>query len=130
MHVLCATDQTQGDAPDDYCWALEGELVRLPWLACPDARRCGCSRGFAGLATGHATTTASVVDHPALDQRTYLLLLAAEVADAGAAPRDALWRYVVLQWVHLAAVAARHPAGTIIVRADGQLAARRSNLER
>ena len=40
MRVLVATSHTQGERPDDYCWTIEGELVRLPLLEC-DCPDCG-----------------------------------------------------------------------------------------
>ena len=79
MHVLVATTQTQGLRPDDFCWTIEGELVRLPGLTCADPR-CGCDRSWAGLASSRATTTCRVAE---LDiQREGLR----------AAFGDALWR--------------------------------------
>lgn len=64
MKVLVATSNTQGDRADDYCWTVEGELVLAePVLAC-DSPGCGCDRGFPGLASSRATTTATVVERP------------------------------------------------------------------
>jgi hypothetical protein len=69
MKVLTATRRTQGDRPGDFCWTIDGELVRLPEVICdrdqraPDAPdACGCSRGFSGCVSSQATTTAEVVD--------------------------------------------------------------------
>jgi len=59
MRALLATTATQGTRPTDYCWAHEGELVRLPGLTC-DCPDCGCDRGFAGLTSSRATTTCMV----------------------------------------------------------------------
>jgi hypothetical protein len=64
MKVLVATKEQQGDRDGDYCWTVEGELVAVGSLECDDADRCGCSRGFPGLASSRATTTAKVVDRP------------------------------------------------------------------
>ncbi len=66
MLVLVATRDDQGRAGGDYCHAVEGELVTPVTVECclPDA--CGCSRGFPGLVSSQATTTAMVVDRTAI----------------------------------------------------------------
>ena len=64
MHVLIATNELQGLAPTDYAWTVEGELVTAEATECADADRCGCGRGFPGLASSRATTTAMVADLP------------------------------------------------------------------
>lgn len=68
MKVLVATAQTQGARANDYHWATEGELVRVGEVcrrdrADPDGG-CGCGRGFAGLNSHRATTTARVAEVP------------------------------------------------------------------
>lgn len=65
MKVLVATSETQGMFEDDYCSTLDGELVYIQSVSCSN-RRCGCSRGFAGMTSNRATTTAMVVDRPEL----------------------------------------------------------------
>jgi hypothetical protein len=62
MRVIVATTKTQGQRPGDYFWAVEGELVLVPTLECCEPARCGCGRGFAGLASHRACTTAEVVE--------------------------------------------------------------------
>lgn len=69
MLVLIATNQLQGTAPDDYAWTVEGELVTPVATECADGDRCGCARGFPGLASARATTTAMVVDRPGVTER-------------------------------------------------------------
>ncbi len=66
MMVLVATKQTQGRSEGDYCHTVEGELVTPITVECclPDA--CGCSRGFPGLVSARATTTAMVVNRTAI----------------------------------------------------------------
>ncbi len=61
VKVLVATTEGQGERDDDYAWAVDGELVYIPGVECFNSR-CGCSRGFAGMASAKATTTALVVD--------------------------------------------------------------------
>lgn len=65
MKVLVATTATQGMFEDDYCWTVDGELVYIQAVSCSDPL-CGCTRGFAGLSSARATTTAVVVDRPEL----------------------------------------------------------------
>lgn len=62
MKVLVATTIGQGDRPGDYCWTVEGELVTPIGPECHDSDRCGCRRGFPGLGSERATTTAMVVE--------------------------------------------------------------------
>lgn len=66
MRVLVATNELQGVAPDDYCFTVEGELVVVDVTECAQPERCGCGRGFPGIASHQATTTAMVADLPHL----------------------------------------------------------------
>lgn len=68
MKVLVATRKTQGQRDNDFFWCEEGELV-YPGGECDSDRgnpdgACGCVRGFSGIKTKKATTTALVVDKP------------------------------------------------------------------
>jgi hypothetical protein len=68
MKVLVATRATQGTRGNDYHWAIEGELVRVGEVCRKDRNDpdggCGCGRGFAGLNSHRATTTARVAEVP------------------------------------------------------------------
>ena len=75
MLVLEATSETQGDRDDDYVWTVDGELVFLPPTVCCEPG-CGCNRGFAGLASHRATTTALVTNRTGLDRAGYRRVLA------------------------------------------------------
>ncbi len=66
MKVLVATHETQGTVPGDYCYTVDGELVTATTVECCEPDRCGCGRGFPGLASSRATTTAIVVERPEL----------------------------------------------------------------
>jgi len=68
MRVLIATNEHQGLAPDDYSWTVEGELVSGVATECGSGDRCGCSRGFVGLASSKATTTAMIVERPGIER--------------------------------------------------------------
>lgn len=63
MKVLVATNETQGVFDGDYSWTVDGELVYIQAISCSNPS-CGCTRGFAGMASSRATTTAMVVDRP------------------------------------------------------------------
>jgi hypothetical protein len=65
MRVLVATTELQGTTPGDYAHTVTGELVTATVTQC-DCPDCGCDRGFAGLVSHRATTTAVVVEHPHL----------------------------------------------------------------
>jgi hypothetical protein len=67
MKVLVATPATQGAEPGDYNWSVDGELVSALTVDCssPD---CGCQRGFSGLGSSGASTTAMVVELEHMDR--------------------------------------------------------------
>jgi len=62
MNILVATSQSQGAAPNDFCYTVEGELVWFP-IPC-DSPTCECKRAMSGLASHRATSTVRVVDRP------------------------------------------------------------------
>jgi hypothetical protein len=123
MKVMVATSQTQGYWQGDYCWSLEGELVTPLVVECCEPDRCGCGRGFPGLASSKPTTTAMVADLPHM-----------RLPDLERALRDSLTRQGWLTGLredeadevvaeHLAAiteVCAAHDVGTVL-RRDGDL---------
>ena len=66
MRVLVATHQTNGAVPGDYGFCVEGELVHIQDPCASDLRDpggpCGCGRGFSGMDSHRAITTALVVE--------------------------------------------------------------------
>ncbi len=66
INVLVSTTVSQGNAPGDFCWVPEGELVARYGMVCaserPDGTGCGCGRAFGGFTTHRSTTTAMVVE--------------------------------------------------------------------
>ena len=86
MKLLTATAQTQGARSNDYDWTVEGELIRVDVVCGRDQRDpdagCGCGRGFAGMSSQRATTTALVRDVP-LSHPDLCLALTASLAAAG-----------------------------------------------
>ncbi len=69
MLVLIATNELQGTHPDDYSFTVEGELVTPLAAECASGERCGCNRGFPGLASGLATTTAMIAERPGVTEQ-------------------------------------------------------------
>ncbi|MDL5158116.1 DUF7715 family protein [Actinomycetospora termitidis] len=124
MKVLVATGRTQGARDNDYHHAIEGELVRID-PPCrkdrddPDGR-CGCGRGFAGMNSQRATTTARVAEVP-LTREEYAEALRSSLEHDGYEPctcrstdeADAL-----------AELAATWPVGAVIERRLDELARR------
>jgi hypothetical protein len=128
MRVIVATEATQGEKPDDYCWTVEGELVRLPWMECDDPA-CGCGRGFAGLSSHRATTTARVVNRPELAESTYVELLLDDAVANGFGPIDDQLRALVANEAdHLVRLARELPLGSVLERVDRTTAIRRVGL--
>ena len=86
MKLLTATARTQGKRDNDYHWCVEGELVRFDTVCDRDRRDpangCGCGRGFAGMSSCRATTTALVRDLP-IDRTDLQIALAASLHAAG-----------------------------------------------
>ena len=121
MKVLVATKSTQGEQTGDYCWTVEGELVTPVVIPCCSPAKCGCGRGFPGLASSRATTTALVADRPDLEREEVALAFRESLERGG-------WLYGLDQGEiaevvadHLRCVAricATFPVGSI-VRRDG-----------
>lgn len=82
MYVLEATKETQGERDDDYVWTIDGELVFIPPLGCRTPS-CGCDRGFAGMTSHRATTTARIVDRPDMDVDAYWDVVYQSMSDQG-----------------------------------------------
>jgi hypothetical protein len=59
MKILTATAQG-ADRDDDFCYAIEGEIV-MASVVC-DSPNCGCDRALGGLNSHRATTTVMVRD--------------------------------------------------------------------
>lgn len=66
MRVLTATQLTNGAMPGDYHHCVEGELVYMQDPCDMDLRDpdgpCGCGRGFSGMSSHRATSTALVTE--------------------------------------------------------------------
>lgn len=124
MRILVATGRTQGCRANDYDWCIEGELVRIGEVCARDRADpdggCGCGRGFAGLNSHRATTTARVADLP---------LTRAEYAEAIRSGLEAQgWPLSCFspeqEADDLAAAVGGWPAGTVVERRLDELLVR------
>jgi hypothetical protein len=115
MKVLVATVETQGERPGDYHHAIEGELLWIQEPCATDLRRlpnaCGCGRGFAGLASHRATSTARVAELSELTWDDYVAAIRTGIGDGGWPPS---WAERIAQG--LAAFAAEWETGTVLER--------------
>ena len=112
------------DRHDDFAYTVEGELVTAVATECRN-HDCGCDRGFPGLASEFATTTAQVVDLPHLTEadlraalfdyldRTGWFDLLRDEPDVEMIIDDMIDEHVEA----IAAVCACCPVGTIVERA-------------
>ena len=136
MLVLVATKEGQGEAPKDYTWTVEGELVTPVVAECRSPETCGCATGFPGLASSRATTTAMVADLPHISQDDLRDVIEGALERDGwfdlleEAADDDINRILPSELVdeHLgciAAVCARFPIGTVLGR-TGDLVFNRS----
>ena len=130
VKVLVATKERQGDRHDDYAWAVDGEFVYVPADTC-DCPGCGCGRGFAGMASSRATTTALVVERHDLglsdlsDALSDSLERQGWISAASTADDDELFRQL---FQRLLVSASHFPVGSIIER-EGHLLKRRAQTE-
>jgi hypothetical protein len=116
MKVLVATARTQGARPDDYHWCIEGELVRIGEACATDRADpdggCGCGRGFGGLNSHRATTTARVAEVP-LSPEDYAEAIRSSLDEQGWDPCPGCVRQEADE---LAALAAGWPTGAVVER--------------
>ncbi|MEL6893043.1 MAG: hypothetical protein AAFP84_15735 [Actinomycetota bacterium] len=140
MRVLVATRELQGTADGDYCWTVEGELVIADVVECASPDRCGCGRGFPGVASHRATTTAMVADLPHIGpselrdaltdhaERAWSDLLVAAVDDAEPDPDRAVTEQlatIVDEYVDSIELVCRtFDVGTVIERNGSTITAR------
>ncbi len=124
MRVLVATHDTNGQVPGHYDFCIEGELVYVQDPCDRDLRDpdggCGCSRGFAGMNSHRACTTAKVVERD-LNEADVREALRSSLAAGGwldpdfCTPEEAM--VVVGEMVReVRSVAERLPEGSIVRR--------------
>lgn len=115
MKVLIATTTSQGARENDYHWCVDGELVWISMVCWRDQQDpdggCGCGRGFAGMSSHRATTTAVVKDISGFNQSDLVAALRASLAEQGWPTDD-----VVERAASLANIAAAFPEGAVVER--------------
>jgi hypothetical protein len=129
MRVLVATTETQGQQPGDYAWAVDGELVTAVVSECCSPDTCGCARGFSGLASSFATTTAVIVDRPEIDDDTLWEVIADSLERDGWAEHLSVDEFDELVDEHLTVIdliCASFPVGTVVNRWGTKVYARMS----
>lgn len=125
MKVLVATKQTQGLRANDFCCALEGEMVMFPPIECESIdASCGCRRSMAGLVSHLATTTIVVAEREELDPDTYFKVISEAHLHQGYVTRELMNDPDVNEWLHditleLVQVAGMFAPGTVLERRDG-----------
>jgi len=128
MLVLLATKELQGEATGDYSWTVEGELVTPVAAECASGDRCGCSRGFPGLASSRATTTAMVADLEHLTEADLRDAISDSLERGGwfdLVPADEIHELIDEHVECIAEVCATFPAGSVLGR-NGSLVFDRS----
>lgn len=128
MRVLVATHQCNGTRRGDYDHCVEGELVYMQEPCASDLRDpngpCGCGRGFAGMSSRRATSTALVADLELTeDDVTSAVRSSLEAGgwiNPAWCPAELADQMVaeVLDLVHT--VAAHFPVGTVVRRSNYQ----------
>lgn len=132
MKVIVATRETQGWRDNDFCWALEDELVLFPPIMCDCGSvddECGCRRAMAGMSSHRATTTVKIADHKELDADGYLILITNALQSQGYVTDELLAEPEVVCWIKdcrdvLISVAAAFPVGTVLERREQLMRAR------
>lgn len=122
MKCLVATERTQGDAQGDYTYCVPGELIWVTMVCDTDRLDpeggCGCGRGFGGLTSHRATTTAEVVDLD-LTEDDVRLAVTTSLSDRGWLPAElaGAHREIVEETIGLVrALADPLPVGTVVRR--------------
>lgn len=122
MKVLVATSSTQGDVDGDYSFCVPGEILWITMVCDTDRlypeRGCGCGRGFGGLTSHRATTTAEVADLDITEADLGLAVRTSLTDQGWLAPEMAeMHDEIVAETVELVrALAEPLPEGTIVRR--------------
>lgn len=124
MKMLVATSRTQGVKANDYDWCIDGELVRIGTVCARDRDDpdggCGCGRGFGGLNSHRATTTA-IVAEVALTREEYVEAIRSSLQQQGWDPCACC---SVDEADDLVELVADWPVGTVVERRLDELVVR------
>jgi len=84
MKVFVATKKLQGLRINDFCYTIEGELVKYGFVCDGETvdGHCGCQRSMVGFQSQKATTTFQVVEMPITEDDFWKKYIASE-RDAG-----------------------------------------------
>ena len=124
MKVLVATQDGQGQLPDDFCWTTDGELAHL--LECPDPM-CRCWGAFGGFESLRATTTALVAERSDLDVGMLVTACKGRLARQGYAKflsKEELDREALAEVFELIRLLETVNVGTVVEHAGDGLRAR------
>ncbi len=132
MKVLTATHETQGRRDNDFCSAVEGEMVLFPPIECGHGSiddHCGCHRSMAGVASHRATTTIKVADRE-LDPDTYSTMILEGLRDQGYVTDELMADPKVSEWLRDLAEELMHladafPVASVIERRGEVVSVRR-----
>ena len=131
MKVLVATTETQGWRENDFCHAVEGELVLfVPACDCGTVDDgCGCRRALAGSVSHRATTTIKVRQRSDLTPGSYSALIPDSLESQGYVDQELLKDSEVREWVQdltddLIRIAHHFPAGAVLERRDDMMLVR------
>ncbi|GHJ58842.1 hypothetical protein NOK12_13600 [Nocardioides sp. OK12] len=122
MKVLVATSSTQGEVDGDYSFCVPGEILWITMVCDTDRlypeKGCGCGRGFGGLTSHRATTTAEVADLDITEADLGLAVRTSLTDQGWLAPEIAeMHDEIVAETVELVrALAEPLPEGTIVRR--------------
>lgn len=105
--------------PDDFCFALEGELVTMPLEVCDDPE-CGCAWSMAGLVSAKATT-GFVVTELDMSFTDYVSALRDGYARQGWWTEEADDDWLITEAVALARAAEQLPVGVPLGIDDGEI---------
>jgi hypothetical protein len=124
MKLLVATARTQGARASDYHFCIESELVRIGEVCARDRADpeggCGCGRGFGGLNSHRATTTARIAEVP-LARVDYIEAIRSSLQQQG---WDPCVDCAAAEADDLAGLVADWPVGSVVERRLDELAIR------
>jgi hypothetical protein len=134
MKILTATNRTQGQRDNDFHWCIEGEIVIPPVQVCdrdlrnPDGG-CGCGRGWSGLNSHRATTTAMVRDLDGYTPDDLAIAVRSSLEQSGWYPRVLDDADVTEYIAEVARVAESYPVGAVLETRGGTVRWRDSTEE-
>lgn len=132
MKIFVATKETQGQRASDFCWAEEGEIVRLAFECDRDREdidgKCGCRRSMTGCTSQKATTTMKVEDRN-IKVEEYIEIIRESFIKAGwykLMGEQAAEKHILEDVKFLLGRASKLPAGTIVEKRNDNLQVRRT----